>query len=90
MMVVERISLHTYTSREIAFGFPIHKHIIQTISQTNNCRGGDDQKAYGSDHEDENQKDKQVVCLNTATNTAGHGFGADGVGNNLPDSGQTG
>jgi hypothetical protein len=68
------------------FGFPIHKHIIQTISQTNNCHGGDDQKTYGN-NEDQNQKDKQVVCLNTAVNNAGHGFGADGVGTSVPGQG---
>jgi uncharacterized membrane protein len=70
------------------FGFPIHKHIIQTISQTNDCTGnGDDQKAYGSDHQDQNQKDKQTVCLNTAVNNAGRGFGVNGVGNQAPSQG---
>jgi uncharacterized membrane protein len=68
------------------FGFPIHKHIIQTISQTNDCTGNgdhqDDQKAYGSNQQDQNQKDKQIVCLNTAVNNAGRSVGADGVGNN--------
>jgi hypothetical protein len=75
-------------------GFFVHKHIIQTVSQTNNCHGGDDQKAWGND-EDHNQKDKQVVCLNTAVNSAGHGFGANGVesqdlANNVPSLGQNG
>src|SRR5215831_3014922 len=56
-------------------GFFVHKHIIQTISQTNNCHGGDDQKAWGNDG-DKNQRDKQVVCLNTATNNARGGFGS--------------
>ena len=41
---------------------------------------GDDQKAWGSDQQDQNQKDKQVVCLNTAVNNAGRGLGANGVG----------
>jgi hypothetical protein len=45
---------------------------------------GDDQKAPwavtmdGGDNQDQNQKDKQVVCVNTATNTARHGFGGFG------------
>jgi len=56
-------------------GFFVHKHIIQTIHQTNDCTSnGDDHKAYGND-EDKNQKDNKVVCLNTATNTARGGFG---------------
>jgi hypothetical protein len=37
------------------------------------------QQAGGSDQQDQNQKDKQVVCLNTAVNNAGHGFGTNGV-----------
>ena len=47
---------------------------------------GDDQKASwavpmdGGVNQDHNQKDKQVVCLNTAVNTAGHGFGQNGLG----------
>jgi len=53
------------------FGF--HKFIIQTISQTNTCRGnGDDQKAYSKG--DEDQRDKQTLCINTAVNHAGPGF----------------
>ena len=56
-------------------GFFVHKQIIQTIHQTNDCTSnGNDHKAYGND-EDKNQRDKQVVCLNTATNTARGGFG---------------
>ncbi len=52
-----------------------HKLIILTISQINICRGnGDDQKAYSNDNQDQNQKDKQTVCLNTAVNTDEHGF----------------
>jgi hypothetical protein len=62
------------------FGFPIHKHIIQTLSQVNDCTGNADQKAYGNDYQDQNQKDKQTACLNTAVDNAGHGFGANGVG----------
>ncbi len=57
--------------------FFVHKVIIQTIQQVNNCTGdGKAQKAwaYGEDH-NQNQK---VVCLNTAVNTAGRG-----VANNL-------
>ena len=57
-------------------GFFVHK-TIQTISQTNNCHSGDDQKSWGND---QNQKDKRVVCLNTAVNNAGRGLGANGVG----------
>ena len=62
-------------------GFFIHKHIIQTIHQTNDCTGnGGDQKEWGNG-QDQNNKDKQVVCVNTATNTARHGFGGfDGIG----------
>ena len=47
---------------------------------------GDDQKAPwavsmdGGVNQDQNQKEKQVVCLNTAVNSAGRGFGANGVG----------
>jgi len=54
----------------------VHKNIIQTIHQTNDCTAnGKDQKPWNNDNEDHNQKDKQVVCLNTATNTARGGFG---------------
>ena len=62
-------------------GFFVHKTIIQTINQVNNCTGnGEDQKTwYGEDH-NQNQKDKQTVCLNTAVNNAGRGLGANGVG----------
>jgi hypothetical protein len=59
-------------------GFFVHKTIIQTIHQVNNCSSEDENhKAYGNDNQDNNQnnKDKQVVCVNTATNTARHGFG---------------
>ncbi len=60
-------------------GFFVHKTIIQTIHQVNNCTGnGEEQKAWGSDHQDQNQKDKQTICLNTAVNNAGRG-----VGNNI-------
>ena len=39
--------------------------ILKTINQTNDRTGNDDdQKAYGSDHQGQNQKDKQAVCLN--------------------------
>ena len=73
-------------------GFFVHKHIIQTIHQVNNCTGkethvtpppppcnkdcsGNDQNpTYNEDH---NQKDKRVVCLNTAVNNAGRGFDAN-------------
>jgi hypothetical protein len=68
-------------------GFFVHKTIIQTINQVNNCTGnGGDQKTwYGEDH---NQKDKQTICLNTAVNTAGRGLGANGVGSgNLGNTG---
>ncbi len=51
--------------------FFVHKQIIQTIHQVNNCTGNG---------EDQNQKGKQTICLNTAVNNAGHSFGANGVG----------
>jgi hypothetical protein len=74
--------------------FFVHKVIIQTINQVNNCTnkethvtppppppcekgcsGNDQNPTY---NEDQNQKEKQVVCVNTATNTARHGFGGFG------------
>jgi hypothetical protein len=59
------------------FGFPIHKHIIQTINQVNDCHGdGNDQQPPLRG--DQGQNNNKVVCLNTATNTAsgfGGGFG---------------
>jgi len=70
-------------------GFFVHKNIIQTIHQVNNCTSeeqekkqayGDDEKkqAYGDD-ENQKQKENKVVCVNTATNTARHGgFGGFG------------
>jgi hypothetical protein len=55
--------------------------MLQTISQVNDCTGsGDHQKVYGNDYQDQNQKDKQTVCFNTAVNNAGHSFGANRVG----------
>jgi hypothetical protein len=58
-------------------GFFVHKQIIQTIHQVNNCTGhDDDQKTYGN-YENQNQKDKRVVCLNTAVNSAGRGLDAN-------------
>src|SRR5262249_43343078 len=56
-------------------GFFVHKTIIQTIHQVNNCTSGEEEKkqAYGDD-ENQKQKENQVVCVNTATNTARHGF----------------
>jgi hypothetical protein len=70
-------------------GFFVHKTIIQTIHQVNNCTGNGEEQKYGSDHQDDNQKDKQTICLNTAVNNAGRGFGANGLGsqdlaNNVP------
>jgi hypothetical protein len=60
-------------------GFFVHKTIIQTIHQVNNCSSEEEKKqAYGNDNQDQNNKDKQVVCVNTATNTARHGFGGFG------------
>jgi hypothetical protein len=70
------------------FGLPIFKHIIQTTNQVNTCHGygGEDNAQWsGGDHGDENQKDKQTVCLNTAVNTVGHDFG--GVGSDLGSDG---
>jgi hypothetical protein len=59
-----------------------HKQIIQTIHQVNNCTGGDEDKQLynNNNNQDQNQKDKQTVCLNTAVNTARHGFGGIGFG----------
>jgi hypothetical protein len=69
------------------FGEGFHKQVIQTINQINTCRGnGDDQKGY-SDNEDQNQKDKQTVCLNTAVNSAGQGFITLGAGSLNPIDG---
>jgi hypothetical protein len=74
-------------------GFFVHKTIIQTIHQVNNCTDKEthvtpppppcEKKCTGDDqnptyNEDQNQKEKQVVCVNTATNTARHGFGGFG------------
>ena len=66
------------------FGFSIHKY-IQTISQVNTCPGnGDDQKASSDDGQDQNQKDKQTICLNTAVNTDGRDSVTLGVGSFNP------
>jgi hypothetical protein len=76
------------------FGDGFHKHIVQTIHQVNNCTGnGEDQQPYNKDNQDQNQKgnccgedqqpynkDKKTVCINTAVNTAGRGFGGLGSG----------
>ena len=75
-------------------GFLVHKTIIQTIHQVNNCTDKEthvtppppppcNKDCSGNDqnqndNQDQNQKDKQVVCVNTATNTARHGFGGFG------------
>ena len=67
--------------------FPIFKQIIQTTNQVNTCHGndGDDNTQWSKgDHGDENQKDKQTVCLKTAVNT-GHGF--SGIGSDLGSDG---
>jgi hypothetical protein len=65
------------------FGDGFHNRIIQTINQVNTCHGngiGDGPQPYNNDKQD-NQKDKQTTCINTATNTARHGFGGfDGFG----------
>ena len=61
-------------------GFFVHKNIIQTIHQVNNCTSEEQEKkqAYGDD-ENQKQKENKVVCVNTATNTARHGgFGGFG------------
>jgi hypothetical protein len=73
-------------------GFFVHKVVIQTIHQVNNCTGNGEDQKYGSDQQQQDQKGKQVVCLNTAVNSAGRGFGANGVegqdlGNNVPSQG---
>ena len=54
-----------------------HKHVIQTIHQTNDCTGNGQDQKYGSDRGNQTEKDKPVICLNTAVNNAGHGFGRD-------------
>jgi hypothetical protein len=59
------------------FGDGFHKHIIQTIHQVNTCTG-DDQQSWNKDNQDQNQKDKNTVCTNSAVNTARHGFGGFG------------
>jgi hypothetical protein len=63
-------------------GFFVHKTIIQTIHQVNNCTSGEEEKkqAYGDDNQGHMQNQK-VVCLNTAVNNAGHSFGANGEEN---------
>jgi hypothetical protein len=54
------------------FGDGFHRHIIQTINQINTCHGnGDDEKTYSND---EGQREKQTVCVNTAVNHVGPGF----------------
>jgi hypothetical protein len=75
-------------------GFFVHKTIIQTIHQVNNCTEKEthvtpppppppcEKKCTGDDqnptyNQDQNQKDKRVVCLNTAVNSAGRGFDAN-------------
>ncbi|MGA8081063.1 MAG: hypothetical protein WB988_04310 [Candidatus Nitrosopolaris sp.] len=60
----------------------------------NNGNGNDQKAAWAVPmdsgvNQDHNQKDKQVVCLNTAVNNAGHGFGAgsDNLGqSDVPDN----
>ena len=70
-------------------GFFVHKVIIQTINQVNNCTGnGEEQKVMGNNNQDQNQKDKQTICLNTAVNNAGRGLTGNGVGSgNLGNTG---
>jgi hypothetical protein len=58
------------------FGF--HNRVIQTIHQVNDCTSNGDDHNHHGNGEDQNHKDKQVVCVNTATNTARHGFGGFG------------
>ncbi len=54
-------------------GFFVHKTIIQTIHQVNNCTSnGEEPKVWGQDKQGQNNK---VVCLNTAVNNAGRGVG---------------
>ncbi len=59
-------------------GFFIHKTIIQTVHQVNNCTGNGEEKWLQGGNEDHNQNNK-VVCLNTAVNNAAHG-GFGGLG----------
>ena len=69
-------------------GFFVHKVVIQTIHQVNNCTGNGEDQKYGSDQQQQDQKGKQVVCLNTTVNSAGRSFGANGVGSgNLGNTG---
>src|SRR5215467_7970252 len=52
-------------------GFFVHKNIIQTIHQVNNCTNEEQEKKQGyGDDENQKQKENKVVCVNTATNTA--------------------
>jgi hypothetical protein len=62
----------------------------------NKCTGDDQNPTYNQDQNqqaggnDQAQNNNKVVCVNTATNTAGHGFGADGAEIGGDGSGQTG
>jgi hypothetical protein len=59
-------------------GFFVHKTIIQTVHQVNNCTGGaGEEKLLQGGNEDHNQNQK-VVCLNTAVNNATRGLGSFG------------
>ena len=80
--------IRSQSRSQVFGGFFVHKTIIQTINQVNNCTGNGEDQKYGSDQQDQNQKDKQTVCLNTAVNNAGRGLGANGVGSgNLGNTG---
>jgi hypothetical protein len=60
-------------------GFFVHKTIIQTINQVNHCTGGgEDQNGRALAMDGQQGQQGKVVCLNTATNTAGNGFGEGG------------
>ncbi|HYA82142.1 MAG TPA: hypothetical protein VEH06_01645 [Candidatus Bathyarchaeia archaeon] len=58
--------------------FFVHKTIIQTIHQVNNCTGNGEDRKVRYSGEDHNQNQNRVVCLNTAVNTARHSFGGFG------------
>ena len=57
----------------------------------NNCTGGAGEEKWlqgGNEDHNQNQKDKQTICLNTAVNNAGRGLDANDVGSgNLGNTG---
>ena len=66
------------------FGFPFHKHIIQTASQVNTCHGDgqdtDTGSTYPGQHIVTPTNGAGEKCVNTGVNTSGNGFGGIGSG----------